>query len=68
MKDIKQSCQGRPWSRKKSRIISEKEKITAYHGRSCDSVPFLPDVGPVYSVSIIAGHQHRLYDATSEKG
>ncbi len=40
---------------KKSRIISEKEKkITAYH-EACHAILFhvLPDVGPVYTVSII---------------
>ena len=40
---------------KKSRIISDKEKkITAYH-EACHAILFhvLPDVGPVYTVSII---------------
>lgn len=39
---------------KKSRIISDKEKITAYH-EAGHAILFhvLPDVGPVYTVSII---------------
>lgn len=56
MKDIKQSfVKVGLGQEKKSRIISEKErKITAYH-ESGHAILFhlLPDVGPVYSVSII---------------
>ena len=53
---------------KKSHIISEKEKkITAYH-EAGHAILFhvLPDVGPVYSVSIIpTGWSRRLYNAAS---
>ncbi len=56
MKDVKQSfVKVGLGQEKKSRIISEKErKITAYH-ESGHAILFhlLPDVGPVYSVSII---------------
>ncbi len=53
---------------KKSRIVSEKErKITAYH-EAGHAILFhvLPDVGPVYSVSIIpTGGGRGIYDASS---
>ena len=54
---------------KKSRIISDKEKrITAFH-EAGHAILFhvLPDVGPVYSVSIIPTGS-RIYHATPRKG
>ena len=56
---------------KKSRVISEKEKrITAFH-EAGHAILFhvLPDVGPVYSVSIIpTGGAGGIYDAFAGTG
>ena len=57
---------------KKSRVISEKEKkITAYH-EAGHAILFhvLPDVGPVYTVSIIPTGMGscRIYHAASRAG